>query len=215
VSIFDAVSPVPERPVTTFFGRFIMPKKILMLVGDFGEDYEIMVPFQALQMVGHTVHAVCPEKRHGDKIRTAVHDFEGDQTYSEKRGHDFTLNATFSDIRPQDYDALVIAGGRAPEYIRLKAEVIETVKHFAAADKPIASICHGAQVLAAADVLRGRKVSAYPAVAPEVRAAGGIYVEVPMDGAVTDRNLVTAPAWPAHPRWLGQFLDVLGTSIST
>ena len=190
-----------------------MSKKILMLVGDFGEDYEIMVPFQALQMVGHSVHAVCPDKKKGDKIRTAVHDFEGDQTYTEKRGHDFTLNATFADIRPQDYDALVICGGRAPEYIRLKPEVIETVRHFASSDKPIAAICHGAQVLTAANVVRGRKVSAYPAVAPEVRAAGGEYADIAIDAAVTDRNLVTAPAWPAHPQWLAQFLKVLGTEI--
>ena len=190
-----------------------MLKKILMLVGDFGEDYEIMVPFQALQMVGHTVHAVCPDKKKGDKIRTAIHDFEGDQTYTEKRGHDFTLNATFAEIRPQDYDALVICGGRAPEYIRLKPEVIETTRHFAGAGKPIAAICHGAQVLTAANVVKGRRVSAYPAVAPEVRAAGAEYADIPIDGAVTDRNLVTAPAWPAHPEWLSQFLKVLGTKI--
>jgi protease I len=192
-----------------------MSKKILMLVGDFGEDYEIMVPFQALQMVGHTVHAVCPDKKKGDKIRTAIHDFEGDQTYTEKRGHDFTLNATFAEIRPQDYDALVICGGRAPEYIRLKPEVIESVRHFASADKPIAAICHGAQVLTAANVVRGRRVSAYPAVAPEVKAAGGEYADIAIDAAVTDRNLVTAPAWPAHPQWLAQFLAVLGTEITT
>jgi protease I len=193
----------------------IMPKRILMLVGDYVEDYEIMVPFQALLMVGHTVHAVCPDKKTGEKIRTAIHDFEGDQTYSEKRGHDFTLNATFADIRPQDYDALVVCGGRAPEYIRLEPEVIETVRHFAGADKPIAAICHGAQVLTAADVVRGRKVSAYPTVAPEVKAAGGEYADIPIDGAVTDGNFVTAPAWPAHPQWLSQFLRVLGTEITT
>lgn len=192
-----------------------MSKKILMLVGDFGEDYEIMVPFQSLQMVGHTVHAVCPDRKKGDQVRTAIHDFEGDQTYSEKRGHNFTLNATFSEIRPEDYDALVIAGGRAPEYLRLKAEVVETVRHFAAANKPIASICHGAQVLTAANVVRGRKLSAYPAVAPEVRAAGGEFIEVGIDGAHVDGNWVTAPAWPAHPQWLAMFLQVLGTEIRT
>jgi deglycase len=192
-----------------------MAKKILMLVGDYGEDYEIMVPFQALQMVGHTVHAVCPNKKKGDRIRTAIHDFEGDQTYSEKRGHDFTLNATFSEIRPQEYDALVICGGRAPEYIRLEPEVIETTRHFASANKPIAAVCHGAQVLTAANVVSGRKISAYPAVAPEVRAAGGTYADIPIDAAVTDGNWVTAPAWPAHPQWLAQFLKVLGTEIKT
>jgi protease I len=192
-----------------------MSKKILMLVGDFGEDYEIMVPFQALQAVGHTVHAVCPDKKAGEKIRTAIHDFEGDQTYSEKRGHDFTLNATFNDARAADYDALVIAGGRAPEYLRLNKRVIETVRHFAQANKPIAAICHAAQILAAADVIRGRAVSAYPACAPEVRMAGGEYADIAIDKAIIDKNLVTAPAWPAHPDWIGKFLQVLGTRIST
>jgi len=191
-----------------------MAKKILMLVGDYCEDYEVMVPFQALQMVGHEVHAVCPGKRKGDKIRTAIHDFEGDQTYSEKRGHDFTLNATFDEVKFDAYDALVIAGGRGPEYIRLNGKVIESVQYFAQSNKPIASICHGAQVLTAANVVKGRKVSAYPAVAPEVRAAGGQYAEIALDAAITDGNLVTAPAWPAHPKWLAQFLAVLGTKIS-
>jgi deglycase len=190
-----------------------MAKKILMLVGDYCEDYEVMVPFQALQMVGHEVHAVCPGKRKGEKIRTAIHDFEGDQTYSEKRGHDFALNATFDDVRLEDYDALLIAGGRGPEYIRLNGKVIESVQYFAKSDKPIAAICHGAQVLTAANVVKGRKVSAYPAVAPEVRAAGGQYAEIALDAAITDGKLVTAPAWPAHPKWLAQFLAVLGTKI--
>ena len=189
-------------------------KKILMLVGDFGEDYEIMVPFQALLMVGHNVHAVCPGKSAGEKIRTAVHDFEGDQTYSEKPGHAFTLNATFSEINTQDYDALVIPGGRAPEYLRLDDRVIDIVRHFAKAGKPIASICHGAQLLAAADVLAGRRLSAYPACAPEVRNAGGQYAEIDVDQAYTDANLVTAAAWPAHPAWLSQFLRLLGTRIT-
>ena len=192
-----------------------MGKKILLLAGDYAEDYETMVPYQALLMVGHSVHAVCPGKKAGDKIRTAIHDFEGDQTYSEKRGHDFALTATFAEIKAVDYDALVLPGGRAPEYLRLDRKVIELVRHFAEADKPLAAICHGPQILVAADVVRGRRVSAYPAVAPEVRAAGGEYVELPMDGATTDRNLVTAPAWPAHPAWLGRFLAVLGTRITT
>jgi protease I len=189
-------------------------KKILMLVGDFVEDYEVMVPFQALQMVGHTVHAVCPDKEAGEKVRTAIHDFEGDQTYSEKRGHDFALNATFADVDESEYDALLISGGRAPEYIRLNDRVIEIVKHFAKQDKPIAAVCHGAQVLAAASVVEGRTVSAYPAVAPEVRAAGGEYANISMNEAHVDGNLVTAPAWPAHPAWLASFLQVLGTEIS-
>ncbi len=190
-----------------------MAKKILMLVGDYAEDYEVMVPFQALQMVGHTVHAVCPDKKAGEFIRTAVHDFEGDQTYSEKRGHNFTLNYTFDEVKPEEYDALVIPGGRAPEYIRLNPRVLEIVKHFAEAQKPIAAICHGIQVLTAAGVVKGRKLTAYPAVGPEVQAAGGEYVAVRVDQAVVDGNLVTAPAWPAHPEWLAKFLEVLGTKI--
>ena len=188
-------------------------KRILMLVGDYVEDYEVMVPFQALQMAGHKVDAVCPGKKAGQTVRTAIHDFEGDQTYSEKRGHNFALNASFEQVRPEDYDALVIPGGRAPEYIRLDANVLAVVRHFAEAAKPIASICHGAQLLAAAGVLAGRSVSAYPAVGPEVTAAGGTYVDLPMDGAHVDGNLVTAPAWPAHPAWLAKFLGVLGSRI--
>ncbi len=191
-----------------------MPRKrILMLVGDFVEDYEVMVPFQALAMVGHRVEAVCPGKKAGQSVRTAIHDFEGDQTYSEKRGHNFALNATFDQVQEQDYDALVIPGGRAPEYIRLNARVLEIVRHFASAGKPIAAICHGAQVLAAAGVVRGRCVSAYPAVGPDVNAAGGKWVDVPMDQACVDGTLVTAPAWPAHPEWLAKFLQVLGTKV--
>lgn len=188
-------------------------KKILMLVGDYVEDYEVMVPFQALLMVGHTVHAVCPDKKTGEQVRTAVHDFEGDQTYSEKPGHNFTLNATFAEIKPEDYDALVVPGGRAPEYIRLNATVLSIVQHFAQANKPIAAICHGAQVLAAAGVVTGKACSAYPAVGPDVTQAGGNYVEIPVDQAHVDGNLVTAPAWPAHPDWLAKFLQVLGTKI--
>ncbi|MBO3274981.1 DJ-1/PfpI family protein [Pseudomonas schmalbachii] len=188
-------------------------KKILMLVGDYAEDYETMVPFQALSMVGHTVHAVCPEKKAGQTIRTAIHDFEGDQTYSEKPGHNFALNADFDAVRAEDYDALLIPGGRAPEYLRLNARVLELVKAFDAAKKPIAAVCHGAQLLAAAGVLKGRSCSAYPACGPEVRLAGGEYVDIPVDAAHVEGNLVTAPAWPAHPAWLAKFLGVLGTKI--
>ena len=188
-------------------------KKILMLVGDYVEDYEIMVPFQALQMVGHSVHAVCPDKKAGEKVRTAVHDFEGDQTYSEKVGHNFTLNATFAQAEAHNYDALVIPGGRAPEYIRLQSKVIEITRDFARANKPIAAICHGLQLLAAADLLRDKRCTGYPACAPEINIAGGIYVDIPVDKAVVDGNLVTAPAWPAHPQWLAEFLKLLGTKV--
>ena len=188
-------------------------KKILMLVGDYVEDYEVMVPFQTLLTVGHTVHAVCPGKRAGQTVRTAVHDFEGDQTYSEKRGHNFSLNATFEEVRAENYDALVIPGGRAPEYLRLNPALLEIVRQFATARKPIAAICHAAQILTAAGVVEGKRLSAYPAVSPEIHRAGGKYVEIPMDQAIADENLVTAPAWPAHPAWLAKFLDVLGTKI--
>jgi protease I len=189
-------------------------KKILMLVGDFVEDYEVMVPFQALQMIGHTVHAVCPDKKAGETVRTAVHDFEGDQTYSEKPGHNFTLNAAFDALRAEDYDALVIPGGRAPEYIRLNPKVLQMVRHFADSGKPIAAICHGAQLLAAAGVLENRSCAAYPAVGPDVSRAGGRFVDIAVDQAHVDGNLVTAPAWPAHPVWLARFLEVLGTRVT-
>jgi protease I len=188
-------------------------KKILMIVGDYVEDYEVMVPFQALLMVGHTVHAACPGKKTGEQIRTAIHDFDGAQTYSEKPGHNFTLNATFAGVAPEDYDALVIPGGRAPEYLRLNEHVLKVVRHFASTGKPIAAICHGPQLLVAAGVLPGKNCSAYPAVGPEVRACGGQYVDIPLDKATVDGNLVTAPAWPAHPDWLAKFLKVLGTKI--
>lgn len=188
-------------------------KKILMLCGDYAEDYETMVPFQALQMVGHTVTAVCPGKKAGEQIRTAIHDFEGDQTYSEKPGHNFTLNGDFEAVDAAGFDALVIPGGRAPEYLRLNPAVIKIVQHFFEANKPVAAICHGAQLLAAAGVLKDRACSAYPACGPDVTAAGGQYEDIAVDAAHTDGNLVTAPAWPAHPAWLAQFLKVLGTQI--
>jgi protease I len=188
-------------------------KNILMLIGDYVEDYEVMVPFQALTMVGHTVHAVCPEKKAGQTVRTAIHDFEGDQSYSEKPGHNFPLNATFDDIKVENYDAVIIPGGRAVEYIRLNPRVLDMVRHFDREKKPIAAICHAAQLLAAAGVLKGKKCSAYPATGPDVTMAGGTYVNLPMDQAHTDGNLVTGPAWPALHAWLAQFCKVLGSRI--
>ncbi|OHC69700.1 MAG: protease [Rhodocyclales bacterium RIFCSPLOWO2_02_FULL_63_24] len=188
-------------------------KKILMLVGDYVEDYEAMVPFQALLAVGHSVHATCPDKQAGDSVATAIHDFEGQQTYSEKRGHNFALNIGFADVKAENYDALVIPGGRAPEYLRLNPQVLAIVRHFFTANKPVAAICHGAQLLAAAGVLKGRNCSAYPACSAEVVLAGGQFAEIAIDAAVTDGNLVTAPAWPAHPAWISQFLKLLGTRI--
>ncbi len=189
-------------------------KKILMICGDYCEDYETMVPFQALLAVGHQVHAVCPDKKAGEQIKTAIHDFEGAQTYSEKPGHNFTLNASFADVKPQDYDALVLPGGRGPEYLRTYPAVVAAVQHFFEADKPVAAICHAAQLLAGAGVLQGRSCSAYPACRAEVELAGGRYADIAVDKAHTDGNLVSAPAWPAHPDWIAQFLTVLGTRIT-
>jgi protease I len=183
--------------------------KLLMIVGDYVEDYEVMVPFQALQVLGHRVDAVCPEKVKGQSVRTAIHDFEGDQTYSEKPGHNFQLNASFAEVRVEAYDGLVLPGGRAPEYLRLNAEVIRMVRYFAEADKPIAAICHAAQMLAAAGVVRGKRVSCYPACSPEVTLAGGSYAAIAVTEAIADGKLVTAPAWPAHPAWLRKFEEVL------
>lgn len=188
-------------------------KRILFLVGDFVEDYEVMVPFQALSMLGYRCHAVCPGKAKGDFVRTAVHDFEGDQTYSEKPGHRFTLNAAFDDVNEREYDALVVPGGRAPEYIRLNERVLAVVRHFAETNKPIASICHGLLVLSAAGVLKGRTCTAYAACGPDVTAGGGKYKSIDVDAACVDGNLVTAPAWPAHPAWLREFVKVLGAKI--
>ncbi len=190
-----------------------MAKKILVLAGDYVEDYEVMVPFQALQMLGYEVHAVCPGKKAGETVRTAVHDFEGDQTYSEKRGHNFQINYDFDKVNPEEYDGLVLPGGRAPEYIRLDDRVIEIVKHFAEANKPIAAICHGPLVLAAAGVLKGKKATSYPAVGPDVRNAGAEWVDVGLTDALVDGNLVTAQAWPAHPAWIRKFVELLGAKI--
>ncbi len=193
-----------------------MSKKLLMLAGDFVEDYELMVPFQALQMVGFKVHVVCPDKKSGDMVKTAIHDFEGDQTYTEKPGHNFALNHDFDAVRSEDYAGLIIPGGRAPEYLRLDERVMAIVDHFLTSGKPVAAVCHGAQILAATKTgaLHGRKISAYPACAPEVRLAGATYVDLPVTDAVTDGQIVTAPAWPAHPAWLAQFIEVLGAKIS-
>ncbi|MEQ1297302.1 DJ-1/PfpI family protein [Acinetobacter soli] len=190
-----------------------MTKQILMLVGDYAEDYETMVPFQFLTALGYDVHAVCPDKIEGDHIATAIHDFEGEQTYSEKRGHNFIINYNFENVQPDQYVGLVIPGGRAPEYLRMNARVIAIVQAFDQAKKPIAAVCHGAQILAAADVLKGKTCSAYPACAAEVRLAGGTFADISVTDAVTDGHLITAPAWPAHPEWLAQFIKALGATV--
>lgn len=188
--------------------------KLLLLAGDYVEDYEIMVPFQTLQTFGYEVDAICPEKKPGDQVRTAIHDFEGDQTYSEKRGHNFTINADFATIDPEDYAGLVIPGGRAPEYLRLNTRVLELVRHFMESNKPVAAICHGVQILSAAGVLEGRRCTAYPACSPEIRQSGGEYVPLNVTDAVVDGNLVTSPAWPGHPAWLRKFVDLLGAQVT-
>ena len=188
-------------------------KKVLFLTGDFTEDYETMVPFQMLEMVGYTVHTVCPDKKKGDIVKTAIHDFEGDQTYTEKPGHNFVLNYSFDEVKVSDYDGLVIAGGRAPEYLRLNGKLIEMVKHFFDADKPVAAICHGIQILTTAGVVKGRKLTAYPAVGPEVTLAGGEFQDIPADQTFVDGNLVTSPAWPGHPSFIREFLKIMGTKI--
>ena len=191
-----------------------MDKKILMLVGDYAEDYETMVPFQALQMIGHQVDAVCPDKAAGDYVMTAIHDFDGAQTYSEKPGHRFTLNADFAAVKAENYDALVIPGGRAPEYLRLDCRGTDIVTYFMDLDKPVAAICHGVQILTAADAVRGRTLTAYPAVKPEVIQAGGLFLDREPWEAVPDRNLVTAPAWPGNVEIRKSFLKLLGVRIT-
>lgn len=190
-------------------------KKILMFVGDFMEDYEAMVPYQMLLMVGHEVDAVCPGKKPGETVKTAIHDFEGHQTYSEKVGHNFRVTADFEKVDPKDYDALLIPGGRAPEYLRLDERLLKITRHFAENNKPIAAVCHGTQILAAAGVLKGRESMSYPAVKHEVELAGGKWIpnNDTFSNAHRDGNLVTAPAWPAHPAWMAEFLRVLGTRI--
>lgn len=191
-----------------------MAKKILMLVGDYVEDYELMVPFQALKMLGCEVDVACPDKEEGDKIVTAIHDFEdGEQTYSEKKGHNFTINIDFWDIDVEDYNGLIIPGGRAPEYIRTYDDVIDIVRQFDEAEKPIAAICHGPLVLAAANILKERKCAGYKAIGPDIINAGAEYIDLDLEEAYVDKNLVTAPAWPAHPEWLASFVELLGIKI--
>ncbi len=188
-------------------------KKVLLFTGDFAEDYETMVPFQMLQMVGYEVHAVCPDKKPGDTVKTAIHDFEGDQTYSEKVGHNFSINYDFDQVNLDDYAGLVIAGGRAPEYLRLNPKVLEMTRHFFEHNKPVAAICHGAQILSAAGVLKGRKLTAYPAVGPEVTLAGAEYQNIGVDEAFVDGNLVSSPAWPGHPAFMRAFIKLLGGKL--
>src|SRR5580704_4898396 len=213
LQISEGFEQTPLSRLQSPRGGRMSKKSILMLIGDYVEDYEVMVPFEALQMIGHTVHTVCPGKKAGDFVATCIHDFEGQQTYTEKRGHNFALNATFDEVKPEDYDALMIPGGRAVEYLRLNPRVIEIVHHFSKTNKPLAAICHAPQVLAVAGVLQGKNCSAYPATGPDVTLGGGTYVSLPMTDALVDGNLVTGPAWPALHSWLAKFLGLLGTQI--
>lgn len=191
-----------------------MAKKILLLVGDYVEDYEAMVPFQAMGAIGIDVDAIAPDRKKGDFVPTAVHDFTGDQTYKELRGHNFGINKDFDSVNPADYDGLYIAGGRSAEYIRLNKRVIEIVQYFFEANKPVAAICHGIQVLTTAKVLQGRTLTAYVAVGPDIELAGGVWKNIPADQAVVDGNLVTSPAWPGHQAILKEFYKLLNIQIS-
>jgi protease I len=184
-----------------------------MIVGDFVEDYEAMVPYQALVMVGHSVHVISPGKKEKDTVKTAIHDFRGDQTYMESRGHNFAINYDFEKVKPEEYDGIVIPGGRAPEYLRLNHRVIEIIKHFFTANKPVAAICHAAQLLVAAGVVKGRSLTAYTALQPDVEVVGGHWKECAVDGVIVDGNLVSSVAWPGHPAWMREFLKLLGTKI--
>ncbi|MDZ5699812.1 DJ-1/PfpI family protein [Chelativorans sp. M5D2P16] len=189
-------------------------KKILMLTGEFTEEYEIFVFQQAMEAVGHTVHVICPDKNAGDVIKTSLHDFEGHQTYTEKPGHDFVINKTFSEVRPEEYDAVYCAGGRGPEYIRTDERIQTIVRHFHETDKPIFTICHGVQILIAVDgVLEGKRVGALGACAPEVRLAGGTYVDLSPTEALVDGKMVSAKGWTALAAFMRECLKVLGTEI--
>lgn len=188
-------------------------KKVLMIAGDFTEDYEVMVPYQALEMVGVKVDVVCPDKSEGEQIKTAIHDFEGYQTYTEKLGHNFTLTASFQYLKLEEYDGLFLTGGRSSEYLRLDKRVLDIVHYFMDLKKPVAAICHGIQILTAADAIRGMMLTAYPAVKPEVIAAGGNFIEKAPFEAVVDQNLITSPAWPGNIEILKGFLKLLGVRI--
>jgi len=191
-----------------------MAKKVLLLVGDYVEDYEAMVPFQAMESIGIEVHAIAPDRKKGDVVPTAVHDFTGDQTYKELRGHNFAINKDFDSVNTDDYDGLYIAGGRSAEYIRLNKRVLEITKDFFDKNKPVAAICHGIQVLTAAKVLNGRTLTAYVAVGPDIELAGGTWKNIPADQAIVDANLVTSPAWPGHQNILKEFYKLLGINIT-
>lgn len=191
----------------------MVKKKILMIVGDYVEDYEVMVPFQALQMVGHVIHVVCPDKEESEHVVTAIHEFGNEDTYTEKIGHCFELNMSFDDVDITDYDALIIPGGRAPEYLRVNEEVLEMVKYFNDENKPIVAISHGVQILISADVIDGKKCTGYPTLEIDISNAGGIWIDADDSNAIVDDNLITAQTWDANTELLAKFLEMLGTNI--
>jgi protease I len=180
-----------------------MPK-VLILAGDAAESLEVMYPYQRLQEEGYEVHIAAPSKK---KLQFVVHDFvEGYDTYTEKPGYTWEADVAFSDVDPADYAALVVPGGRAPEYIRNDPDVQRIVRYFFGEEKPVAQLCHAPLALAAAGVLGGRRTAAYPALAPDVKAAGGEFVD---SEAVVDGTMVSARAWPDHPAWMREFMQLL------
>lgn len=178
--------------------------KILILTGDAAESLEVMYPYQRLLEEGYDVHIAAPSKK---KLRFVVHDFEpGYDTYTEKPGYSWDADLAFADVEPGDYAALVVPGGRAPEYIRNDPEFARIVRHFFDGEKPVAQICHAALGLVAAGVLEGRRTAAYPAIAPDVERGGAEFVD---SEAVVDGTMVSARAWPDHPAWMREFVRVL------
>jgi protease I len=183
--------------------------RILMLAGDAAESLEVMYPYQRLLEEGYDVDIAAPSKK---KLQFVVHDFvDGYDTYTEKPGYTWQADVAFSDVKPENYIALVIPGGRAPEYIRNDPDVQRIVKHFFGDQKPVAQLCHAPLVLAAAGVLSGRRTAAYPALAPDVRAAGAQFID---SEAVVDGNMVSARAWPDHPAWMREFMALLRSRVS-
>ena len=178
--------------------------KVLILTGDAGESLEVMYPYQRLKEEGYDVHIAAPSKK---KLRFVVHDFEpGYDTYTEKPGYTWNADIAFADVNPAEYAAVVIPGGRAPEYIRNNKDCLRIVQHFFEQQKPVAQLCHAPLVLAAAGVLKGKRTAAYPTLEPDVKAAGAQFVD---SEAVIDGFMVSARAWPDHPAWMREFVRIL------
>jgi protease I len=180
-----------------------MPK-VLVLTGDAAESLEVMYPYQRLLEEGYDVDIAAPSKK---KLQFVVHDFvEGYDTYTEKPGYTWDADLAFSEVDPSAYAAVVIPGGRAPEYIRNDPDFVRIIEHFFSEEKPVAQLCHAPLALASAGVLKGRRTAAYPALQPDVEAVGAEYV----DGAgVVDGVMVSARAWPDHPVWMREFVRLL------